>query len=430
MSKIIEHNLLPNQKSRKNKQNVKVELYDLSAELYDEFFALGIIKRLKDIPQLGVIKVSKKLEKSRFDYTVLQLYFHQLVRKKLQSQLELTYNNSVKAKEFRDDLSYPSSKNNPTVADLLQILAIAYNIGHFFNTFTASRSVIMLAENNSIFRNKFIKSSNNERFHKAAEIVLKKQNYQRLHILNSLLVLERCNQEKQSVFFAQELLYAYLNEDSLDKNSKLHFIFNIFRSIRNVSYISYDLQIAKMPFIIDLYEEDAVLLLFRELLSIYNNQLPANDLIKSIGKMLDDTVYNENSNAICYYQISRKIVRHLVKNSNFNSQDYYSDLWLSPQSFFNRKYGQSRDYAPDSILKLTFSAGEKHFSNQLLKELERINYLRAGYYDRHSGEQTILISIKKKCPQKTKVAFRVLKTTIKCLRKIPLNRNEDKRYFS
>ncbi len=70
---------------------------------------------------------------------------------------------------------------------------------------------------------------------------------------------------------------------------------------------------------------------------IYNNQLPANDLIKSIGKMLDDTVYNENSNAICYYQISRKIVRHLVKNSNFNSQDYYSDLWLSPQSFFNRK---------------------------------------------------------------------------------------------
>lgn len=101
MSKIIEHNLLPNQKSRKNKQNVKVELYDLSAELYDEFFALGIIKRLKDIPQLGVIKVSKKLEKSRFDYTVLQLYFHQLVRKKLQSQLELTYNNSVKAKEFQ-----------------------------------------------------------------------------------------------------------------------------------------------------------------------------------------------------------------------------------------------------------------------------------------------------------------------------------------
>ncbi len=93
---------------------------------------------------------------------------------------------------------------------------------------------------------------------------IKKTKLSKIALLNSLLVLERCNQEKQSVFFAQELLYAYLNEDSLDKNSKLHFIFNIFRSIRNVSYISYDLQIAKMPFIIDLYEEDAVLLLFRD----------------------------------------------------------------------------------------------------------------------------------------------------------------------
>jgi hypothetical protein len=37
----------------------------------------------------------------------------------------------VKGKEFGDNMQYISEKENPTVGDMLQILTIAYNLGHF-----------------------------------------------------------------------------------------------------------------------------------------------------------------------------------------------------------------------------------------------------------------------------------------------------------
>lgn len=427
---IIEHDLLPKQKSRKNNLKVKVDLYHYASELYDELSTIGIVQRLKDIPHLGVIKVPKKLMKSRFDYTMLQLYFHQLVKKDLQTKLKLTYNNPVKAKEFRHDLSYKTKKDNPSVGDMLQILTIAYNLGHFYNTFTASRAVVLLSNDNPDFRESFINSSENACFQATAESLLDAQNYQRLHILNSLLVLENCDQDKQSVILAQELLYAYLNENRIDEKSKLHFVFNIFRTVRNVSYMAYDLQIANTPFTIDLCNQKAILVLFNELLSEYNDQLPANRLISSIGKMLDDTVYNENSNAICYYRISRKIASTLGnKYDNIQSKSYFTNFWLDSESLFNKQHRQSRDYSSDAILKLTFCSEDRNLSQRLLTDLDRINNSRVGYYDRHSGERTILISIKKNCQSKTKAAFKILRTTISYLRQVSCASNADTRYL-
>ena len=69
----IEHDLLPKQKPRKNNLKVKVDLYAYSSELYDEVSSIGIIQRLRDVSQLGLIRVPKELTKSRFDYMVLQL---------------------------------------------------------------------------------------------------------------------------------------------------------------------------------------------------------------------------------------------------------------------------------------------------------------------------------------------------------------------
>lgn len=40
---------------------------------------IGIINRVKEIPQLGVIKVAKRLAKTRYDYIMLQLYLHQMI---------------------------------------------------------------------------------------------------------------------------------------------------------------------------------------------------------------------------------------------------------------------------------------------------------------------------------------------------------------
>ena len=82
---------------------------------------------------------------------------------------------------------------------------------------------------------------------------------QRLHLLNSILILERCDQTKQSISLALEILYAYINESLFSEKSKLKYAFTIFRNVRTISYLAYDLQIADTPLSIDLCNEKAMI---------------------------------------------------------------------------------------------------------------------------------------------------------------------------
>ena len=426
----ITHDLLPKQRLRKHNLKVEIDIYPYATELYEELEHIGIINRVKEIPQLGVIKVAKRLAKTRYDYIMLQLYLHQMIKNHLMGHLRLTYNNYVAAKEFRKDYKY-IKKDKPSIGDILQLLTIVYNIGHFYNTFTASRAVTMLASEDSAFFDMVVGASTSERFQEAAKSILNSKNYQRLHLLNSILILERCDQAKQSVSLAMEILYAYINESTLPEDSKLKYAFAIFRNVRTVSYMAYDLQIAETPLTIDLCNEKAMILLLQELLSEYNNNQSSHHLVQSTTKLLDDTVYNENSNAICYYKISRKMVSLITKDPSYTSTNYYADLFADKSSILNRTHAHKRDYAQSQILKLTFSGDQRFLSEALLADLEKINNTRVGYYDRHSGEQTILVSIKKNCDPSTKIysAFKAMKCAVSYLRRIADISSSDVRFI-
>lgn len=72
-------------------------------------------------------------------------------------------------------------------------------------------------------------------------------------------------------------------------------------------------------------------------------------------------------------------------------------------------------------MKLTFSTEQRQVSEALLSELERTNNTRVGYYDRISGQQTVLVSIKGTCDSNAKrhAAYKTLQSTVKHLRRIP-----------
>lgn len=423
----ITHDLIPKQKTRKHNSEVTIDLCPYASKLYEELDKLGIIERIKNIPQLGVIKISSKLAKTRFDYVMLQLYFHQLIkqppkRQNLKIDLKYTYNNYIDSGEFREDYHYSNQIDKPSIYDIVQLLTIIYNIGHFYNTFTASRAVTMISSEDNRFYDMIHDASSCERYHQAADIILKNRNYKRLHLLNSILILERCDQTNPAISLALEILYAYINEQNLkEEENKLRYAFMIFRNIRAVSYIAYDLQIANTPITIDLCDKKAMLLLFKELLSEYNNNQPSQYLIESLTKLLDDTVYNENSNAICYYKISRKMVSLMKGNQIFSELDYYKNIFLNPKSALNKAYAHRKDFVQANILKLTFAKEHREIAKSLLSDVERLNNTRVGYYDRHSGELTILVSLKKSCDSNTKryTALKTLKVIINALRKIP-----------
>lgn len=416
----IKHDLLPAQKSRRHSLKVAIDIYPIASELYEELIRIKIIERMQSIPQLGVIKVKKKLNKSRYDYVMLQLYLHQLVKNNIQSSLKLTYNNRIKEKEFTNEVSYINKQFSPSLGDVMQVMSIVYNIGHFYNTFTASRAVTMMASKDVTFKNMVINASNDSNYKTTVKAMLINKNYQRFHLANSLLILEHCNMELSAVKFAKELLYAYLNENRLPEDSKLRYAFDVFRKVRTLSYMAYDLQIANTPLTIDIANREAISTLLKEWLSEYNNSISSNHLVSSISKLLDDTVYNENSNAICYYKISRKIVSKLEAVSSFENVDYYSEFFVKKDNLLNATYSHRRDYTEIQILKLTFSYEDRSISYCLLEDLERLNNTRVGYYDRHSGEQTIVVSIKDSCDnnQKVTAALKVIKVVVSAIRKI------------
>jgi hypothetical protein len=89
--------------------------------------------------------------------------------------------------------------------------------------------------------------------------------------------------------------------------------------------------------------------------------------VDSISKLLDDTVYNENSNAICYYKISRKIVSKLEAVPSFENADYYSDFFIDKDNLLNSNYPHRRDYAETQILKLTFTYENRSIYLKTLK---------------------------------------------------------------
>lgn len=178
-------------------------------------------------------------------------------------------------------------------------------------------------------------------------------------------------------------------------------MFEVFRSVRNVSYIAYDLQIAKTSLTIDLCDSDSLIVLLKELLSTYNDNSSTSKLVESMSKLLDDTVYNKESDAICYYMVSSKIVKKLRAETIRGKPDYFT-LWNDATSVFNVPYSQQRDYSQTGILKLTFEKKDRRRSQRLFSELAHTNGVRAGYYDRNSGQQTIVVSIKTHCDQKIK----------------------------
>ena len=203
----IVYDLLPKQRTHKHNLQVEIDLYPLATELYEELNRIGIIDRIKEIPQLGVIKVSKKLSKTRYDYIMLQLYLHKLIKNNLQSQLRFTYNNNVSSKVFRDNYKYIGNSRKTSIGDILQLLTIVYNIGHFYNTFTSSKAIVIKASEDERFYDTILNASYSKRYKDVAEEILQRRNYQRLHLLNSILVLEKCDHTKQSVSLGLEILY-------------------------------------------------------------------------------------------------------------------------------------------------------------------------------------------------------------------------------
>lgn len=421
----LSHNILPKHRKRTSSANynVDIELYPIATELYNELASKNYIKRIQEVPQLGAIKVSKSISKSRYDYAMLQLYLHQLVRKHLNKQLEKTYSNRIYEEDFIGNLDYRSLERKPTFMDAIQVMTLSYNVGHFYDTFVTSRACVELLCESETFYQRISNANGDQRFTDVVEKIRFSKNYYHYHLINTLLVLENCDTSLFSVKFAKELIYSYiLNEN---KQSRLHYAFELFKKIRNVSYMAYDLQIANLPLVFEL-DEESVTLFLREYLSYYNNTTSIMQLVNSTIKMLENYVYNEPTKAITLYDITEQIKEKIIE-SNWN--DYFTSFVDHNSVFNNPDYHYNARFSHEGLLKITFSKEEFYICNDFINRLSHMNNIKFGYYDRRSGCRTVIVSIKNSTVNKAQTAFRVLKETVGYLRRIDNISDADTRYL-
>ena len=227
-----------------------------------------------------------------------------------------------------------------------------------------------------------------------------------------------------SLLFLLKIYYILnLCRNKLSDESKIHYIFDLFKSVRDVSYIAYDLQIANTPLTIDIGNKKNLIVLFRELLSEYNNRSSPQHLVDAIGKLLNDIVYNEPSSAICYYQISDLMRRKLNET---NIENYY-DLFINNESVLNYKsYAQNRRFEKENVLKLTFESSEMTAFNNLFNSLSHTNGIKLGYYNRYLGERTIVVAISNSNHDKLHTSFRILRKVISSLKMLNIPENDNR----
>lgn len=415
---------------RNNSYQVQIDGYRYLEELWGELENKGIIERLKDIPQLGTIQVKKVFKKTRYDYVMLQMYLHQFIRMNINQKLKFSYNNFVGKDDLKLSADIKMEKCKPSLGDALQVFVLIYNMGHFYNTFSTSRAVIEACKNNKDLENSILSQFSAGEEQELAKAILDGGNYYRFHLLNSLLILHGCDSNKASVKLAYCLLKQYIRPELC--NEKMSYIFSIFKDIRSVSYFIYDLPISQTPLYLDIRDEDALKVMLSEMLDQYNDRQPIHLLLNSISKILDDTIYNENSQGIVLYQISKKIGKEIGK-IDWNTADYYS-LFLDKESVFNIKYPHNHRFDKNNILKITFNAEENVESIALFEKLCKINYVKTGYYDRQPGKaRTLLVSLSKTCVSyndKVWYSFRVVKEVIRAMKKTEQIKDDDARYIA
>jgi hypothetical protein len=213
---------------------------------------------------------------------------------------------------------------SPTPAELLQCLSILTNIGHFPDTFAASKLWLHLIRNNIRGLKTGLKKGllKNEKI--LLDRIIDNNDYYNVHLINALFLLGRYGRAEganEIINFSKKLLLKYINNDE----ESLSRYWEIFKGIRKISYILMDANYAPIPFNLDLSSILLNLGDYQE--AIISNDSNFQKALEQINSVLETSLYLEpNSMIVSTY-------RGIQINNNF--RDLPSQLKFDKVSVIN-----------------------------------------------------------------------------------------------
>ena len=261
----------------------KLTLYPGFSEIYNLCEQQLYIQRLKNINQLGSIRVLKSIKKSRLEYIFFQLYLHNKVQQHVGTRVTMS---PTYTKNF---------KSNISIGDAIQIFVLIYNLGHFHNTFIASRGFLdYLAKLESKLES-FKSIINNTNLNDALDYIIERRLYHLLHLFNSYIILDSFDQLIPSVSVAKDLLTKYIEWKCFNtsfENIDYLAIFEYFERVRGLAYIINDLQVSSFPLFVRWDDERVLKNLLYEYFDKYNDSQFVNKILKGVGKIILIKLYH------------------------------------------------------------------------------------------------------------------------------------------
>ncbi|MEK3885313.1 hypothetical protein [Paenibacillus sp. PL2-23] len=284
---------------------LEVSLYPYAQKLYSFLKPMGYENKFHTTNQLGSLRdVFPGSHHTRFEYIFLQWSLICALQK--QKGLGLSAKNR---KEFG---KLPGLQQNPSGAEILQCLVLLCNLGHLPETFAASRVFQHLLHENPELKKGFKHGLN--------EPKLFNKNYKTYgvydtHLLIGLFLLKRYRRNggnEDFISFPESLLKSYITQDE-DNPPGLKRLFELYRSIRTLSFLILDSLYSPVPFSLDI---SSILLDFENVFEdilIRSSQLRL--ALKNLETVLQDTVYLHPNALLASQRLGERIA------SDFNDVD-------------------------------------------------------------------------------------------------------------
>jgi hypothetical protein len=340
-------------------------IYPFVSELYSDN-KLQIGSKLKEINQLGAIKfIHNGAHYTRYEYVLLQFMLINFVKNNSEWGLGSKFNFSLW------DINKLSYANKITGAEILELIVLYGNMGHFKDTFSSNKVWFhYLYTNKYELRNSLKKGLIGEGKNLLNQL-LSTANSHKVQWINTLFILSRSEKLNDYRLICDGIVDKILSDQS-DK------WIDLYNKIRKVSYVVLDSHYSHIPISISLQNVLFNEKLFVDELSKYSSGLMG--AFDRVTDLLEDTLYLEN-NALLMGTFRSMDINSKLKKVLEEDQDYGAITKISmlisdeKKSPFYEEFKISEGDIPwnkEKNLSITYFLKEReYFPNDVFqKELE------------------------------------------------------------
>lgn len=259
-------------------------IYPFPSILYNED-GINLVSKLKEINQLGTIKfIHNGAHYTRYEYVLLQIMLINFVKNNSEWGLGSEFNFSSVG--ITEDLNYP---NKITGAEILQLIVLFSNQGHFKETFSSNKVWFHLLYTNKHSLKSFFKRGLTSEGKVLVDKLLSNTDYQKIQWINTLFILSRSEKHRDYRLLCEHILNKILSDESDNWDKWI----DIYSKIRKVAYIVLDSHFSHIPISVNLQN-----VLFNE--GFFIDELSKNrsglmGTFDRINDLLEDTLYLENN---------------------------------------------------------------------------------------------------------------------------------------